>query len=81
MSFLVHSTAGTLTATALVASDVAGTTTNGFVITLVAGVPTWLAVPGGTAAVVFDNTVAQVNIRSNRLTNQQPIDNTFVGIT
>jgi len=81
MSFLVHSLAGTLTASNLLASDVAGTATNGFVITLVAGVPTWLAVPGGTAAVVFDNTVAQVNIRSNRLVNQQPIDNTFVGIT
>jgi hypothetical protein len=81
MSFLVHSVAGTFNAGNLVASDAAGTTTNGFVLTLVAGVPTWLAVPGGTAAVVFDNTVAQVNIRSNRLTNQQPIDNTFVGIT
>ena len=38
---------------------------------------------GGTQAVVFDDAVpvAQVNIRSDRATNQSPIDNTKVGIT
>lgn len=38
---------------------------------------------GGASAVIFDDAVPadQVNIRSNRATNQSPIDNTKVGIT
>jgi len=83
MSFLVRSVAGTFNAGNLVASDAAGVTTNGFVLTLVAGVPTWLVAPGASAAVVFDDSVpaAQVNIRSNRATNQTTLQNTDAGIT
>jgi len=35
----------------------------------------------GNAAVVFDTLASKVNIRSDRVSNQSPIDNTKVGIT
>jgi len=49
---LVHTTAGILNAASsqLISGDVAGTTTNGFVVQLVAGVPTWTASSSGAIA-------------------------------